>query len=146
MDPLVVQFKQFYRDLVNLPFHQFERIYADDVTFRNPALSIRGGAELLSYLESLRQGFTFGRLEYLDEAINESSAYIKWNVNFRHPKFGDRTMSMRGMTHIMFNEKIHYHEDIYDPSGLLCEPIALLRPMTRWLKNRWRTASHRSLR
>ncbi|MGH1371049.1 MAG: nuclear transport factor 2 family protein [Cellvibrionaceae bacterium] len=138
MDQLVVQFKSFYRDLVNLPGNQFGQIYADDVIFRDPIIRIRGGADLLSYVEPLGKAISYGRIEYLDELVNANSAYIKWNLNFRHPKFGDRMMTMRGMTHIQFDQKIHYHEDIYDASSILYEPLPLLGPVTRWLKSRLR--------
>ncbi len=136
MNQLVVQFKQFYGDLVSLPTNEFHRLYSDDVIFCDSITQIRGGAELLNYMDSLCAGLSYGRFEYLDQIVENNTAYLKWNLNFRHAKFGDRTMSVRGVTHLQFGEKIHYHENIFDPGVLVYESLPLAGAVTRWLKNR----------
>jgi esterase/lipase superfamily enzyme len=136
VDQLITQFKQFYGDLTQLPVDQFNRLYTDDVIFRDPVHELRGGAELLSYLEPLCRGLEFGRFEYLDELVQGDTAYIKWNMNFRNPKLGERIQSVRGMSHIQFNDRIYYHEDVYDLGAMLYEHVPVVGKITRWLKYR----------
>lgn len=136
MDQLVVQFKYFYQDLVNFPVHDFDRIYADNVVFRDPIVKVKGAAELLSYVEPVCEQVSYGRFEYLDQIVDGNKAYIKWNANFRHRKFGDRTISLHGMSHIQFDEKIYFHENVYDPGVLIYEQFPLAGTVGRWLKRR----------
>lgn len=137
MDQLITQFKQFYGDLTQLPIGQFHRLYGDDVIYRNPVEELRGGAELLSHLERLCCDLEFGHFEFLDELVEGETAYIKWNMNFRNPNCGDRTNIVRGMSHIQFNNRIYYHEDVYDLGNIQCQQVPVVDKLKRWLKSHW---------
>lgn len=136
MKAVIAEFKDFYRDIRPINTGHFERIYHDNVTFRDPVHEIRGAANLHAYLEMMCANLESGKFEYLDEIIAADSAYIKWNMNFRHPRLGDRVHSVRGISHVLFDERIYYHEDAYDLGQMLYEHVPLLGAMTRWVKGR----------
>ena len=74
--------------------------------------------------------------ELLDEVIGEKTAYVKWVMHFRHPRLGNRLISVRGVSHLKYGEKIEYHEDFYDMGAMLYEQLPVLGNVTRWLKLR----------
>ncbi|NHO64498.1 nuclear transport factor 2 family protein [Aestuariicella hydrocarbonica] len=133
---VIVQFKELYRNLSHLPVDRFALVYADNIIFRDPVHELRGAADVLGYLETLCERVEFCQFEYLDELIGDDKAYIKWNMNFRHPSLGKEVHSVRGMSHIEFTDRIHYHEDVYDLGEMLYEHIPVLGSATRFLKRR----------
>jgi hypothetical protein len=76
------------------------------------------------------------RIEYLDEIIGDRSAYVKWVMHYRHPRLGNRLISVRGVSHLKFSDKIDFQEDFYDMGAMLYEQLPLLGNVTRWLKLR----------
>ncbi len=136
MTALSERFKSLYRDVTRVPMEAFADVYQDDVIFRDPVHELRGAADLLAYLEGLCERLEYCQFEYLDEIVGEHSAYIKWNMNFRHPSLGDGIHTVRGMSHIQFNDRIYYHEDIYDLGEMLYDHLPALGTITRWLKRR----------
>lgn len=134
--PLINQFKGLYLDLTQLPMGEFSRVYTDDLIFRDPVHQLNSCAELMAYMEHQCQRLTFGRFEYLDQLVFDDTAYIKWDMHFVHPSFGEATHRVRGMTHIQFRERVFYHEDVYDMGEMLYEKVPLVGAVTRWLKRR----------
>ncbi len=74
--------------------------------------------------------------EYLDEVVCVYAAYIKWVMHFRHPRLRNRLISVRGVSHLKFSDKIEYHEDFYDMGAMLYEQLPVLGNVTRWLRLR----------
>lgn len=132
----VEAFKTFYRELSPRQLDEMGSIYADGIIFRDPVHEIRGLPALHHYMSELCANLRECRFEYLDQLVGAGSAYIKWHMHFRHPQLGSQTITVRGMTHIEFHDKIHFHEDAYDMGQLLYEHLPLLGLATRFLKRR----------
>ena len=131
------EFKTFYRDLHKSDLSRLDTVYTDDVIFKDPIHQIKGITPLQDYMAGLCLELTECRFEYLDELASDTSAYIKWVMHFRHPRFNNRPIQVRGMTHIQFDHRgIHYHEDIYDMGSMLYEQLPILGAVIRWLKQR----------
>lgn len=135
-NPLVEQFKVCYRNLHNADMKQIAALYGDDVLFRDPVHEIRGFAELEQYLTSVCTDLSECRFEFLDQLVSETSAYIKWVMHFRHPRLGNRPISVRGVSHLRYSDRIDFHEDFYDMGAMLYEQLPLLGRVTRWLRQR----------
>jgi hypothetical protein len=134
--PLLTRFKQFYRNIRQTPLDEILTIYADDVVFKDPIHKISGVAELSSYLERMNSNVIEGKFEYLDQLVGANSAYIKWDMSFRHPRLGNDMIWVRGMTHIQFSSRIYFHEDSYDVGAMLYEHVPLIGTGARFLKHR----------
>ena len=132
----VTTFKKLFTDLQKANLAELGNIYSDNIVFMDPVHKIRGLVELEDYFSSLCSDLNECRFEYLDEAITDKSAYIKWVMHFRHPKLGNRLISVRGVSHLKFSEKIDFHEDYYDMGAMLYEQLPLLGNVTRWLRLR----------
>ncbi len=133
---LIESFKAFYRDIGKLNVDDMGSIYHSDVVFKDPVHELRGINDLHSYMRKVCSNVVRGRFEYLDQLIAPGRAYIKWNMNFEHRKLGRKVIVVRGVSHVEFAEKIHFHEDLYDMGELLYEHLPILGPATRWLKTR----------
>ena len=134
---LVERFKAFFKRLHESDLSRLREIYADNIRFRDPVHEIRGLVELEDYFTSLCGDLSDCRFEYLDELIGQDSAYIKWTMHFKHPKLGNRLISVRGVSQIRFSsERIEFQEDFYDMGAMLYEQLPLLGNVTRWLRLR----------
>ena len=133
---LLSQFKAFYRDLQNANTVDMQDFYANDILFKDPIHQIQGIDHLMSYMQASIGNTTECRFEFLDEIVNDHSAYIKWQMHYRHPKLsqGNKPLSLLGISHIMYDEKITYHEDIYDLGAMVYEHLPLLGGITRYVK------------
>ncbi|UCH39774.1 MAG: nuclear transport factor 2 family protein [Gammaproteobacteria bacterium] len=134
--PFLVRFKDYFKVLHDSDLSQLGSIYDDRIVFKDPVHEIRGLVELEDYFTSMCADLSDCRFEYLDELVNDDAAYIKWLMHFKHPKLGNRLISVRGVSHLKIAEKIEYHEDFYDMGAMLYEQLPLLGNVTRWLRLR----------
>lgn len=129
--------KRAYADMRRMDLAGLDRLYADDVIFRDPVTTIRGLPALQDYLAASVSDVPECRFEYLDQLSDAGSAYLKWIMHFRHPRLaGGEMIHVRGISHLQFNERIYFHEDSYDMGQLLYEHVPLLGGLNRWLKSR----------
>ena len=136
-DTVIERFKLYYRDMVEMDVAKLGDLYDANVVFKDPVHQIKSLATLQDYLADLLTHVKECRFEFLDQIEGNQSAYVKWNMHFRHPKLANGQMlSVRGVSHIQFNEKIYYHEDIYDLGEMLYEHVPLLGNINRGIKNR----------
>jgi hypothetical protein len=133
---LIERFKTYFRVLHEADLSRLREIYREQIVFRDPVHEMRSLVQLEDYFTSLCSDLSECRFEYLDEMISERSAYLKWVMHFKHPKLGNRLISVRGVSHLKFGEKIEYHEDFYDMGAMLYEQLPVLGNVTRWLKLR----------
>lgn len=124
---IVEQFKQFYTDLTAVPLENIDQLYDPNVIFIDPVHEIQGVANLHAYFSHLCGNLQQCKFEFLDELVGDDSAYIKWNMHFRHDRLnGNKPVTVRGMSHIQFNGKVSYHEDSYDLGQMIYQHLPLL--------------------
>ena len=134
--PITERFKDYFRVLHESDTSQLRTIYADNIVFKDPVHEIRGLVELEDYFTSMCTDLSDCRFEYLDEIVTEDAAYIKWMMHFKHPRLGNRPISVRGVSHLKIGDKIEFHEDFYDMGAMLYEQLPVLGNVTRWLRMR----------
>ena len=134
--PLIERFKNYFRVLHESDLSQLRHLYADKVLFKDPVHEMRGLVELEDYFTAMCGDLTDCRFEYLDELVTDHTAYVKWVMHFKHPRLGNRLISVRGVSHLKISDKIDYHEDFYDMGAMLYEQLPLLGSVTRWLRLR----------
>ena len=134
--PLIERFKTYFQVLHESDLSQLRHLYSEQVLFKDPVHEIRGLVELEDYFTAMCGDLTDCRFEYLDELVTDEAAYVKWVMHFKHPRLGNRLISVRGVSHLKISDKIDYHEDFYDMGALLYEQLPLLGSVTRWLRLR----------
>ena len=134
--PLIERFKNYFKVLHESDLSELRELYSDQIIFKDPVHEIRGLVEVEDYFTSMCADLTDCRFEYLDEVVTESTAFVKWVMHFKHPRLGNRLISVRGVSHLKISDKIDYHEDFYDMGAMLYEQLPLLGNVTRWLRLR----------
>lgn len=151
-DTLIKRFKSFYSNLVPASqgdqesvkneWAELDEIYAPEIYFCDPIHCVEGRESLHHYIADICENLTECRFVYLDEVILDGTAYIKWDMYFTQPKFGEQSIQVRGVSQIEFDESgIYFHEDFYDLGAMLYENIPVLGGGVRWLKKRLAQAS-----
>lgn len=141
MTDLLERFKAQYADLNTMDLSRFKELYSPDLIFKDPVHELRGLVALEDYMADLCENVTEGQFEYLDQVVSDHTAYIKWDMHYRHPKLGERLITVRGISQIQFDSHIYYQEDCYDMGALLYDHLPLLGTTTRWLKRRLQVKS-----
>ncbi|CUB06197.1 nuclear transport factor 2 family protein [Marinomonas fungiae] len=136
---LIERFKAFYKDVKHPRLDAIGDVYSCQVKFRDPVHQIQGLAELHAYLSDMCESVESGRFEFLDQLVGTDTAYIKWNMYFRHPKLGNETHVVRGMSQIQFDDRIYYHEDVYDMGQMIYEHVPVLGWAVKKLRKRLAT-------
>lgn len=134
--PLLLLFKDYFKVLHDSDLSRLRDLYDEEIVFKDPVHEIRGLVELEDYFTSMCSDLSDCRFEYLDELIGEDAAYVKWVMHFKHPKLGNRLISVRGVSHLKIGDKIEFQEDFYDMGAMLYEQLPLLGNVTRWLRLR----------
>jgi esterase/lipase superfamily enzyme len=134
--PLLLLFKDYFKVLHDSDLSRLRDLYDEEIVFKDPVHEIRGLVELEDYFTSMCSDLSDCRFEYLDELISEDAAYVKWVMHFKHPKLGNRLISVRGVSHLKIGDKIEFQEDFYDMGAMLYEQLPLLGNVTRWLRLR----------
>jgi esterase/lipase superfamily enzyme len=133
---LLESFKSSFKDLKKADWSQLGNFYADDILFRDPVHELRGLVTLEDYFNTLCADLIVCRFEFLDQVVDDHSAYLKWIMHFRHPRLGNEIIDVRGVSHLRWTDKIEFHEDFYDMGAMLYERLPVLGNVTRWLKLR----------
>jgi hypothetical protein len=134
---LLQDFKAFYMrpDVASLEWA--DRLYTQDIEFRDPLHTINGILAFKSYLRGVYTGPTNIRFEYVDELCGEHWASITWIARYRHDALdGGRTLQLRGTTQIRFTDRIYYQEDFFDVGAMVYQHLPLLGPVVRYINRR----------
>lgn len=130
------RFKTQYAKLDTMNLSNLKELYSPDVIFKDPVHKLRGLVAVEDYMASLCENISEGQFEYLDQLVSDHTAYIKWDMHYRHPRLGNELITVRGVSQIQFDSHIYYHEDSYDMGSLLYDHLPILGTTTRWLKRR----------
>ena len=134
---LLQDFKAFYHEPSAAGLKRLDRLYTQDIEFRDPLHAIHGILAFKGYLKSVYDGPSDIRFTYLDEHCSEHWASINWIATYRHGALGGgRTLELRGTTQIRFTDRIYYQEDFFDVGAMVYQHLPLLGPVVRYLNRR----------
>ena len=137
-EELIERFKSIYSRLDNtkaacgkIPANSkqvlLDEVYSENVTFKDPVHQIEGLSAYRRYMDNMYSNVVGCEFTYHEHWIGENSASIKWDMLFRHRKLGNgKLITVRGITHVRFTDRIDYHEDVFDVGAMLYEHIPLL--------------------
>lgn len=134
---LMNDFKDFYRSPAVATLENIQRVYTQDVEFRDPAHALHGRLAVKNYLRSLYTNTKYIRFEYLEEQIAENTATIIWQMSFSHSRLnGGEPVEVRGVTLIRFTDRVYYHEDFFDLGAMLYQHVPVLGNVIRYINRR----------
>ncbi|RRJ83837.1 nuclear transport factor 2 family protein [Aestuariirhabdus litorea] len=135
--PIIQRFKDYYSDFDQQSVESLGELYAVDMHFRDPLHQLDGLEAVQLYFEELSRDLTHCRFEFLHEMVNASCAYFHWTMHYAHPRIkGGQALSLNGVTHIRFDDRVLFHEDFYDMGAMLYQHLPLLGWAVRSLNQR----------
>ena len=135
MSQVVEKIIDFYRGFDQEPWPGLAEIYADNVVFQDPLHRIEGLSALTRYFEGTTKNINYCRFDIHDHHESAGTASLFWVMNFSHPRLKKgKPLTLEGMSHLRFDEKINFHRDYYDMGEMLYEHIPLLGALVRRLK------------
>lgn len=130
-------FKRSYQNLLQTDLSRLDDLYTREVVFKDPVHEVRGLVMLQDYMAEICRNVTECRFEFLDQLQSDHAAYIKWDMHYCHPRLAaGKRITLRGVSQIQFDERVYFHEDVYDMGSMLYEHLPLMGGVTRWLKAR----------
>lgn len=116
---------------------QLERLYTQDIEFRDPRQRSLGILALQHRVRHFHGGPRHSGFEYIDEQIAADSASFTWQAQIQHPLMArGQELQLRGVTQVRFTDRIYYHEDFYDLGLSLYQQMPLMGPVIRLLNRR----------
>jgi hypothetical protein len=134
---LVQRLKSLYEHFGPETPARLETVYTADIEFRDPVHTLHGSLALRHYFRKMAGNLSHYRIRYIDELVGANAAYLTWEMEYAHRSIkGGSCITLRGMTHLKFTDKVYFHEDTYDMGALLYEHLPGLGLVTQLLKRR----------
>lgn len=134
---LIQEFKSFYMLSSNTNLEKLDRLYTQDVEFRDPVHTVLGILGVKQYMRKLYANSTEIRFEYTDEHCGDNWACINWWMTYSHPKIArGAAVKVRGSSHIRFTDRIYFHEDFYDMGAMLYQHLPILGRVIHFINRR----------
>ncbi|MDP1932826.1 MAG: nuclear transport factor 2 family protein [Gammaproteobacteria bacterium] len=134
---LLQDFKSFYQEGSMASLERIDRIYTQDIEFRDPLHTILGILALKGYMKNLYANSSGIGFEYTDEQSGENWATITWLMRFSNQALaGGKEVTVRGITQIRFTDRIYYHEDFYDLGAMIYQHLPVLGRIIRYINKR----------
>jgi hypothetical protein len=136
-EALIKQLKAYYTNFDISRLDELGSLYTQDVEFVDPIERINGLFALKHYLRKQSGGLNFSRFRYINELVGENQAFIRWEMEFSHPKLAKgKVLILPGMSEVHFTQRIFYQQDCYDLGAMLYEHLPVLGFAVRTLKGR----------
>jgi ketosteroid isomerase-like protein len=132
-------FIETYRKLNGDNLHLLSSIYAEDIVFIDPAHTIQGIDNLMSYFASMYSNINSASFHFNNTFRSGDQAYVQWTMEFSHPKLaGGKLISFPGVSSLIFNvnEKVIQHQDFFDMGAMLYEHLPLFGRVIKSIKKR----------
>ena len=115
-----------------------DKLYSDDVTFRDPLHQIQGLQALRAYFEQLYANATDIRYAFTSaDEVKPGQGYLRWTLQFCHPRLaGGQPITLQGCSCLHWRDRVHFHQDYFDAGAMLYEHIPLLGGVVLKLKKR----------
>ena len=140
---LLSNLMNFYEDFSVENLSRLDELYTQDIEFVDPVHRVDGILSLKHYLKKMAANLSHYSIRYEDVLNGENSSYVTWEMDFAHKSInGGKMITVRGMSHFKFTNRVYYHEDSYDLGALLYEHLPLLGGITRSLKGRMAAQAH----
>lgn len=135
LPPLIEKFQtQFKRMEPNMVLN-LDDLYDPNVRFEDPLHKVEGRAALLEYFNKLNSQLEYADFEFGVPVCSENAAAVPWvmTMALKKPK---QVISIPGISHLTFAERILTQRDYFDVGASLYEKLPIMGPLLRWIKKK----------
>ncbi|WP_439253985.1 nuclear transport factor 2 family protein [Pseudomonas monteilii] len=138
MSTYLQQFVERFTSLDGANLDTLEKLYCEDVTFRDPLHHIQGLPALRAYFEQLYANARDIRYSITSaDEVRPGQGYLRWTLQFYHPRLArGQPITLQGCSCLHWRDRVHFHQDYFDAGALLYEHLPLMGGAIRWLKGR----------
>ncbi|AUZ59768.1 Putative transcriptional regulator [Pseudomonas sp. XWY-1] len=138
MSAYLQQFAERFARLDGASLDTLDKLYSDDVTFRDPLHQIQGLQALRAYFEQLYANASDIRYAFTSaDEVKPGQGYLRWTLQFCHPRLaGGQPITLQGCSCLHWRDRVHFHQDYFDAGALLYEHLPVMGTAIRWLKGR----------
>ena len=136
-DPRLQRLIDFYEQLQPAHLDKLDRIYSDDVRFKDPFNDVSGlpaVRHIFSHMFATVQAPRF----VVQHAVSDAGqGFLTWDFHFSSK---GSTFEVHGATRVTFADdgRVALHRDYWDVAEELYEKLPVLGSLMRWLKRRAR--------
>ncbi|WP_228768399.1 nuclear transport factor 2 family protein [Shewanella sp. TC10] len=124
---IIDDFINMYQSLNKNSLHLLKQVYSKDVVFQDPLHKVDGLNDLTNYFANLYENVDSIDFDIQQVNSTSSQASIFWRMTYSHSKLnGGKSITVDGMSHLSFSEKITAHRDYFDLGQMLYEQLPLL--------------------
>jgi hypothetical protein len=138
MTPAITRFVDFFESLQPASVARLGEVYTRDVYFKDPFNEVHTLAQVQQIFSHMYTALDRPRFVVTGQVGEGSECFLTWNFEFYFRKQPARLQTVRGTSHLKFNEAglVTYHRDYWDAAEELYEKLPLLGTFMRWLKRR----------
>lgn len=135
-DPRVIRVQRFFEMLTLDSIATLDRVYTDDVYFKDPFNEVRGQPALRRILEHMFVQVDAPRFVIGSAVAQGAEAFLVWEFMFRMKRRRETEQTIRGASHIKFAQdgRVAYHRDYWDAAEELYEKMPVLGGLMRLLR------------
>lgn len=134
-------FLKFYKNFDVSSDILFNKVYDKKIIFEDPFHKVIGRKDVFNYFVRIMEKVPECTFEIFDVGViegqgaKENSAMITWVMKFKHNMLNSgKEISVNGVSHIKFREKVTYHRDYFDSGQLIYKNIPLLGSIIRFFE------------
>jgi len=131
----VEQFKARFVAISPALAENLERLYTEDVHFRDPISEVHGLVELRRYFERFAAAAAGARFEITDEIVQPGEAAVFWTMVMQE-KDGTDGRRFQGVSHMKVRDRISEERDYFDLGDAVYDHVPVLGWLTRFVRSR----------
>ncbi len=112
-----------------------DRLYTEDVRFRDPISEVTGLAELRRYFERFAEVSAGNRFDITDEIVQPGQAAVFWTMVLVDDD-GKEKRRFQGMSHLKVRDRIYEERDYFDLGEAVYDHVPVVSWFTRLVRSR----------
>ena len=112
-----------------------DRLYTEDVHFRDPISEVTGLPELQRYFTRFAEVSAGARFEITDEVVQPGQAAVFWTMVMGQ-RDGSAGRRFQGVSHMKVRDRIYEERDYFDLGEAVYDHVPVVGWLTRFVRSR----------
>lgn len=131
----VDEFKARFVTITPALAENLDRLYTEDVRFRDPISEVTGLVELREYFERFAEVSAGNRFEITDEIVVPGRAAVFWTMVLVDDE-GKEKRRFEGVSHLKVRDRIYEERDYFDLGEAVYDHVPVVSWLTRFVRSR----------
>jgi ketosteroid isomerase-like protein len=136
VSPCVERFKALFNAMTSGDVEDLADVYADNVTFTDPFVSVSGLKPLTRYFGEAYTNVISCHFNFETAVVHGGDVCLPWVMHLRHRRIRrGQPIAVDGVSRLrIVNDRIVMHRDYFDAGQLLYENLPILGAAVRWIR------------